>query len=399
MHSAVDAFAAPVREAARAAVAEQVGEPGRQVAAGQVAVARGRRPAGHQAERDPLRRHQRAAPQRLLHVEQAEVVLAPLAQHHLLRLRPRLGVEPVELPVDLALQVAGEGGEPDRALVALRPEARRRDVAEGLADAGAGLRQHHAGMLLLVHGVEGGARSRGVVGLLGPGLGGVAEQQREPLPRRGGRHRVVSRRWRRRALLPVLEPGPDGERARLARRPRARGRPPARRQRGEHRIAPGPAGAIHGAGDGGCLPAACEARPREGREELPGGGEQGLRLVLAGLGQGEPERAGETAHRRHGEPRRVDEGEELQQVERREAGQSQPAGGGPRVADVGHRPGGSEALAGRVVGEARGRAVLVQPDRVARRHHERRRARQRRRRGGGRGGLARLGGGGHRPGV
>ena len=272
---AVDALAAPVREPEGAAEAEQVGEPGGQVAAGHVAVARGGRPAGHQAKGDALGRHQRAAADGFLHVEQAEVVLAPLAQHHLLGLRLGIGVEPVKLLVDLALQVARVRGEPDRALVALCPEARRRDVAQGLADARAGLRQHHVGVFLRFHRIEGRACRRGIVRLLGPGLRTVAEQVHEALARGCGRDRVVPRRRRRRALLPFLEAGPDGERTRIVVPARTRRPVPAGLQRGCHRIAPGPAGANHDARDCRCLSGTCEAGRCERAEQTSGGLLQG----------------------------------------------------------------------------------------------------------------------------
>ena len=140
----IDALAAPVGQPERAAMAEQLDQPGGEIAADHVAVAAGERPARHQPQRHALDRHPARAPRpapagRILHVEKAEVVLAALAHHHLLGLDLGLRVEPVELLVDLALQVLGEGAEPHRALVAPRPQAGRRDVAQGLADAGAGL--------------------------------------------------------------------------------------------------------------------------------------------------------------------------------------------------------------------------------------------------------------------
>ena len=376
---AVDALAPAVREAEGAAVAEQVGEPGRQVAAGDVAVPRRGRPARHEAKRDAVPRHQRAAAQCLLHVEQAEVVLAPLAQHHLLRLDLGLRVEPVELLVDLALEVAREGGEPDRALVALGPEACRRDVAEGLADPGACFGQHHVGFLLRLDGVEGGAGGRGVVRLLGPGLGALAQQVREALSCGCRCDRVVARCRRRRALLPLLEPGPDRERAPVSRAARAWRRAAAGRQRRHHRIAPEPARAGHGARDGGCLVGARKPRRCERGEEGFCRLEQGRRLVLDARGQRQVERPREPSHRRHGLARRVHEGEELQHVQRRQRVQAEPAGGRLGVADVGRAAVGSKALGCCVVGEPRERAVLVQPGRVAWRHREHGRARQQRR--------------------
>ena len=88
----VDAFAAPVGEPRDAAAAQQVEQPGRQVAADHVAVAAGERPARQQAEADGVLGRQAGAHHRLLEVQQAEVVLAALADHHLARAsRPNRG--------------------------------------------------------------------------------------------------------------------------------------------------------------------------------------------------------------------------------------------------------------------------------------------------------------------
>ena len=88
----VDAFAAPVGEPRDAAAAEQVEQPGRQVAADHVAVAAVERPARQQAEADGVLGRQAGAHHRLLEVQQAEIVLAALADHHLARAsRPNRG--------------------------------------------------------------------------------------------------------------------------------------------------------------------------------------------------------------------------------------------------------------------------------------------------------------------
>src|SRR3546814_14940245 len=62
---------------------------------------------------------------RLGEVQEAEVVLPPLADHHLAGALARLREQPRPLVVALALQVAGVGGDPDRGIVALRPDERR----------------------------------------------------------------------------------------------------------------------------------------------------------------------------------------------------------------------------------------------------------------------------------
>ena len=91
---------------------------------------------------DRLRRAGGRRAHRVLVIQQAEIILAALADHDAAPLLHRVGVEPVELAGDLALQVAGVGRDPHRALVLLGPQAGRRDIAERLADAGAGLGEH-----------------------------------------------------------------------------------------------------------------------------------------------------------------------------------------------------------------------------------------------------------------
>src|SRR3546814_4052143 len=60
----------------------------------------------------------------------SDVCAADLADHHLAGALARLREQPRQLVVDLALQVAGVGGDPDRGIVALGPEAGRGTVAE-----------------------------------------------------------------------------------------------------------------------------------------------------------------------------------------------------------------------------------------------------------------------------
>src|SRR5690606_19319461 len=80
--------------------------------------------------------------QRVLEVEQAEVVLAPLAYHHrAAAVGPRLRPGARAFVAQLALEVLGESRDPHRALRFLRPQRGGREVAERLADAGAGLGQ------------------------------------------------------------------------------------------------------------------------------------------------------------------------------------------------------------------------------------------------------------------
>ena len=142
----MDAFAAPVGQRIDPAAADQLGR-----ASPENRRRRGRRPRWPTIQRaistsgaaDCAPRAEAAA-RRILVIQQAEEILAALADHDAAALLRRVGIEPVEFAGDLALQVAGIGRDPDRALVLLGPQAGRRDIAEGLADAGAGLGEHRA---------------------------------------------------------------------------------------------------------------------------------------------------------------------------------------------------------------------------------------------------------------
>ncbi len=150
----IDAFAAPVGQRLRAAprprpgwIRETLRQPGRKIAAHHVAIPAGAGPARDKADGDdgaPSRGG--SAVGKLGKVEEAQIVLPPLPDHGLLGLLGRVGIEPRQFLVELALQVLGVGRKPDRALVALRPETCRRDIAERLADTGAGLGDDDIGL-------------------------------------------------------------------------------------------------------------------------------------------------------------------------------------------------------------------------------------------------------------
>ena len=124
-----------------------------------------------------------AGADRVLQVQQAEVVLAALAHHDAPVALGRVGEQAGQLGVDLALQVAGEGADPDAAVVLLGPQAGGREVAERLAGAGAGLGQHQMRIAAGLARREGGRGGAGVVRLARPLLGVRAEHRGEPRPR------------------------------------------------------------------------------------------------------------------------------------------------------------------------------------------------------------------------
>lgn len=204
----IDALAPVVAERQGGAPAHQVGQPGRKTAAAEVAAAGPVQPAGHQAQRHGVERVGAAAPHRLLEVQQAQVVLAALAQHHPVRLDPGIGIEPVQLAVDLMLQVAGKGGQPHGHVVLIRPQACGGDVAEGLADPGPGLGQDHQRRAFHVGWREGGGDRRRVVRLAGTGFRIAAQQGAETRARFGRLHRGCARRRRWRLFLPFGQPAP-----------------------------------------------------------------------------------------------------------------------------------------------------------------------------------------------
>ena len=144
-------------------------QPAGQVAALDVAVIGRHGPAGDQAERDDLLVEEaaRGGVDRVFHVEQAQVVLAALADDDAAAAFGRIWDQAFQLVVDLALQVAGEGADPDGAFVFLRPDAGGREVAQRLAGAGAGFHQDHVGVAADFAWREGSGGGAGVVALAG----------------------------------------------------------------------------------------------------------------------------------------------------------------------------------------------------------------------------------------
>ena len=109
----IDAFAAPVGQRGRAGAAEQARQPARQVAADHVAVLAVGGPAPDQLREDRGAAGEGAL-QRVFEVEQAEIILAALADDDPPRALLGIGEQLGPLGVELALQRLGEGRHPHR---------------------------------------------------------------------------------------------------------------------------------------------------------------------------------------------------------------------------------------------------------------------------------------------
>ena len=211
----MDALPAPIHQIGRAGLGdrwhgEQGGQPSGEVAAGHVAVAGGAHPPRGQAHADQVGAPQLGGVGLILKVEQAEIILAPLADHGLFGADLGVGVEGVALALDLALEGAGIGGDPDGRTVGLGPERGRGEVAQGLTDAGASLSQHHARLAFPFAGLEGesgfgGEFCLGRAGFVQSGGGQELRQARGGLLRL---ERFGARLAGRRLVLPLGDPRP-----------------------------------------------------------------------------------------------------------------------------------------------------------------------------------------------
>ena len=230
------------------------------------------------------------------------------------------------------LQVPRVGGNPDRRAVGLGPQARRRDIAQRLADAGPGLGQHEARRAVLIARGEGLGHGRGVIRLAGSWFGILAQQVGQPVARIGGMDRLVARRRRGRFLLPFRQAAPDLQPA----PGRRRGLVDARPHGGQHEMPPGPAARRHGPGDGDRLRLGADGGQPLQQRLRHGPKRDGLGLMVVGNRQ--PQRGGQPARRRHAEPPGMDEGEQLQQIQRREGIDIQPPRHGRHMAQQRRRP-------------------------------------------------------------
>ncbi len=115
----IDAFAAPVGDFAQR---HRGAEEGRKSRAGNIAVGCRADPARDEAERHgALSGRQSGALRRFFKVQQAKIILAPLAHDRLFIAFDGIGIEPCDLLHDLALQVARIGRYPKSRPVLLRP--------------------------------------------------------------------------------------------------------------------------------------------------------------------------------------------------------------------------------------------------------------------------------------
>ncbi len=364
----VDALAAPVGQARDAAAAQEVHQPRRQVAADHVAVAAGQRPARQQAQADRVLGDQAGAHDGLLEVQQAEIVLAAFADHDAATLLGGVAEQPVHLVVDLALQVARVGGDPDRRAVLLRPQRGGRDIAQRLADAGAGLDQHDLGLVLdFSWGKRFGCRRR-VIALRGACLGHV-----------GARGDELGEAQARFARIDGLGAGRRGGRRLFPGRqalPHVEARPCTRllrgigidAERGQHILAPRPVAARHGErqvlevgrGEGGHIVELAQQRAgRFGESD---------QLILGRGGQRQIECLAEAAHRGQAEGRGTHEGVKFQQVAGRQRIEAEPRRGRGPMAD--QREACARAQGGFGRRESLDLAVRRQPQRPARRGKE-----------------------------
>src|SRR5690554_974740 len=176
--SRVDAFPAPIRQGGNSASANELSEPAGKVPAGEVSVPGAQGPARYQSEgnRGFPSLHAGSGGHALGIVEETEIVFPALANDHLAILFCSLRKEAVELTVDLLLKIAGVGGQPNRRPILLRPQARRRNVAQGLAYPRAGFGKNETRLSLRFARREGRAGRRGVVRLLGTRLSIFSQQ-------------------------------------------------------------------------------------------------------------------------------------------------------------------------------------------------------------------------------
>jgi len=282
-----------------------------------IAVGVGTDPARDQTQRHgALSRRQRGALGGFFEIQQTEIIFPSLAHHRFLRALHRIGPEMGDLLNDLPLEVAGIGGYPQPRSVLFRPQRGRRQIAQGLAGAGARFHQgdaRRAGLLARTESKSGGIA---VAGLFGAHFAHHAGQAGARLLRLHGMRAGVahcSLVFPLRQAAPGLQAG-DGRTVRdfpnkipEQRRPApagARQSAHQRRQVGPHILGPGRYLLQQCAGD--CVQALC--------------GLFGTVRHRQAQGPRQPQRAG---HKRQS---RAHKGKQFQHIEQQRAGaRAQPA--------------------------------------------------------------------------
>ena len=168
-------------------------------------------PAGHQRQRYGGAAVDGPALQGLLEIEQAKIIFPALAQYGGACLFRRIGEQARQFAVDLALQVAGVGGDPDTAAAAFAPQGGGDQIAHGLADAGAGLCQNGVGLTADIPWGEGGGDGGGIIALRRAGFRCRAKAFGKPAANLVGVEDNRVGRRRRGAVLPFRQVAPDVE--------------------------------------------------------------------------------------------------------------------------------------------------------------------------------------------
>ena len=210
--ASIDALAAPVGQRGCACSAEQRRQPAGQIAADHVAITAICRPACRQPRKD-RRASGKATLQRILQIEQTQVILPPLAHCHLGAMGCLVGVKPPRFARELALQVLGEGRDMHGAARCRAPFARRGEIGERLANARARLGQQHRRPAFAVARGEDGGCSLGHGALTRALLGTMASQLGQA--QRGGFWWYADRA-RLRARVALFPFGQAGEQAGFA---------------------------------------------------------------------------------------------------------------------------------------------------------------------------------------
>ena len=215
-------------------------------------------------------------------------------------------IEPRRFLIELALQVLGVGRDPHRRVVLPRPQIGGRQIAQRLAQPGAGFGQQDVVDLLPLARLEGKGRGAGI------GTSGRrAVRRRCPAPRRRkawascGRDGILAAGRAAAIVLPFLDAVPGVE----------AGGEAADIELGvglhdglQHRLGPGPVGAAE---EGGVLGGLAQQRivaVGQAVQQIIGDEAQRVLVIVAGL---QRQRAGEAGGRGCGKARRAGEGEEF----------------------------------------------------------------------------------------